>query len=107
MNYSFNELERAAYIAGNTTLADAMHAAATLERLEDDLPYGFDFDTPLDQQIEKHVEDETAKNCPDYAEYKEFFFDCFQRLKGHYPCPSVTSDYDKSVIFEAIEKGEA
>ena len=104
---TYEELERAAYISGNITLADAMHAAATLERLEDDLPYGFDFDTPMGQQIEKHVEEETVKNYPDYADYREFFYDCFQRLNGHYPCPSVTSDYDKSVIFEAIEKGEA
>ena len=104
---TYEELERAAYISGNMALADAMHAAATLERIEDDLPYGFDFDTPLDDQIEKRVEEETAKNCPDYAEYREFFYDCFQRLDGHYPCPSVTSDYDKSIILAAIEKGEA
>ena len=103
---TYTELERAAYISGNMALADAMHAAA-LERIEDDLPYGFDFDTPMDQQIEKHVEAEIAKDCPDYAEYEEFFFDCFQRLDGHYPCPSVTSDHDKSVIFAAIEKGES
>jgi hypothetical protein len=38
--------------------------------------------------------------------YKEFFSDCFERLNGHYPCPSVTSDYDKSIIFDSIEKGE-
>jgi hypothetical protein len=38
--------------------------------------------------------------------YKEFFNDCFERLNGHYPCPSVTSNYDQRVIFDAIEKGE-
>jgi hypothetical protein len=42
---------------------------------------------------------------PDYSEYKQFFEDCFARLNGHYPCPSVTSDYDCSVIFDAIEGG--
>ena len=41
------------------------------------------------------------------AAYKEFFNECFEHLGDCYPCPSVTSDYDKSIIFEAIEKGEA
>jgi hypothetical protein len=27
-------------------------------------------------------------------------------LAGHYPAPDISSDYDKSVIFSAIEKGE-
>jgi hypothetical protein len=45
------------------------------------------------------------KNGP-ADQYKEFFSDCFERLNGHYPCPSVTSDYDCGVIFEAIQKGE-
>jgi hypothetical protein len=39
-------------------------------------------------------------------EYRKFFFDCFTRLTDHYPAPDVSSDYDKSVIFAAIEKGE-
>jgi hypothetical protein len=105
MNNTFEELERAAYMAGNTRLADAYAAMDTLERIDAELPFGFDFDSPMDLQIEKHVEAETLKNCPDYAEYKEFFFDCFARLDGNYPCPSVTSDYDKGVIFAAIDKG--
>ena len=40
------------------------------------------------------------------AAYEEFFKDCFSKLAGHYPCPAVTSDYDKSVIFDAITAGE-
>ena len=47
------------------------------------------------------------KRMPDYSEYVAFFNDCFTRLNGHYPCPSVTSDYDCSVIFDAIENGES
>ena len=39
-------------------------------------------------------------------QYKEFFYDCFARLAGEYPAPSVSNDYDKSVIFAAIERGE-
>jgi hypothetical protein len=49
-----------------------------------------------------------AKNdelLEDRNNYREFFFDCFSRLDGAYPCPSVTSDYDKGIIFEAIEGG--
>lgn len=94
-------------MVGHTRLADAYAAMDTLERIDEELPYGFDFDTPLDDQIEKHVENELLSNCPDYAEYKQFFEECFERLGAHYPCPSVTSDYDKSVIFDAIAKGSA
>ena len=54
----------------------------------------------------KDLEDETESRA-DYSAYKEFFENCFARLAGHYPCPAVTSDYDCSVIFDAIEKGEA
>ena len=43
----------------------------------------------------------------DYSAYKDFFNNCFGRLNAHYPCPEVTSDYDCSVIFDAIEKGES
>lgn len=101
-----SEQERQAYMAGNTRLADAYAALDTVERLDQDLPYGFDFETPMDDQIEKHVDAEIAKRCPDYEAYKQFFEACFERLAGHYPCPSVTSDYDCSVIFDAISKGE-
>ena len=101
-----NEQERHAYMAGHTRLAEAYAAMDTLERLDQDLPHGFDFETPIDDQIEDHVDDEIEKRCPNYAEYKQFFEDCFERLAGHYPCPSVTSDYDCSVIFDAISKGE-
>ena len=53
----------------------------------------------------KDLEKETESRA-DYAAYKEFFENCFARLTGHYPCPEVTSDYDCSVIFDAIENGE-
>lgn len=41
-----------------------------------------------------------------YAEGFTMAAELFARLAGHYPAPSVSSDYDKSVIFAAIEKGE-
>jgi hypothetical protein len=102
MQHSFDELERAAYISGNAALAALYDNAATLDRLDSDLPSGFDFESPMGQQIDAHVESEIAKRCPDAEAYRVFFYDCFARLDGHYPCPSVTSDYDCSFIFDAI-----
>ena len=46
------------------------------------------------------------RETQDYAEYRAFFEECFEHLAGHYPAPSVTSDYDKSVIFTAIDNAE-
>jgi len=47
------------------------------------------------------------KETEDYEQYRDFFRSCFERLDKHYPCAEVTSDYDCSVIFDAIEAGEA
>ena len=87
------ELESAAYAQGNTLLASAL--AALIEAQE---------------CINALEERETLENWekqhgPDSG-YVEFFNDCFGMLEGHYPCPSVTSDYDKSIIFDAIQRGE-
>lgn len=62
----------------------------------------------LEEQTDKikDLEKETESRA-EYSAYKEFFEDCFARLDGHYPCPEVTSDYDCSIIFDAIEKGES
>lgn len=60
-----------------------------------------------DRMAEDYDENKrTVEIQADYEAYKEFFFECFERLSAHYPAPSVTSDYDKSVIFDAIQKGE-
>ena len=93
---TMDELERAAYLAGNTSLAAGFAAIDDLENVLNEL------DRTIEIQLDRAVND----NCPDYAAYKQFFEDCFQRLSGHYPCASVTSDYDCSVIFDAIERGE-
>jgi hypothetical protein len=101
---TFDELEREAYLAGNTQLAASYAAMEDLENVLN----GADLvlDRSISTQIEEVQEKAIADNCPDYEEYKQFFYDCFERLGAHYPCPSVTSDYDKLVIFDAIEKGE-
>ena len=101
---TLNELERDAYLNGDASLAAGFAAIDDLGNVLNDA------DLTLDRMIETQIEEKLDKaindNCPDYAAYKQFFEDCFQRLNGHYPCASVTSDYDRSVIFDAIERGE-
>lgn len=92
------ELERRAYAENAPALAKvlgALHDA--LQRINELEPLIDDTETLAQWE---------RKNGPADS-YKEFFNDCFERLDGHYPCPSVTSDYDKRVIFQAIERGES
>lgn len=86
-------LETIAHAEGRTTEAALLDALAQVMRERDALQ-----DVETLAQWEDH-------NGP-AVEYKQFFEDCFEHLSGHYPAPSVTSDYDKSVIFDAIRKGE-
>ena len=102
---TFDEIERAAYMAGNLDLSNTAFDAQTLWDVEESIGGDFKIDATLDTQIDAKIDSEVEKRCPDYADYKRFFEECFYRLNGHYPCPSVTSDYDQSVIFDAIEKG--
>lgn len=85
------EKSNLAYLSGNVELSEA------LEKLAD----------ALDELDNLNDEIEAIERKPvDYDEYKQFFSDCFESLASHYPCPSVTSNYDKSVIFDAIRAGE-
>lgn len=100
MTYTPEELERLHYIAGNVQLAsmygEIEDGQFVIEGLEDEL-----------DQAKSDVASFTKweeRNGP-ASEYYDFFHGCFERLAGHYPCPSVTSDYDKSIIFDAIERG--
>jgi outer membrane murein-binding lipoprotein Lpp len=97
------EQERAAYMAGDTRAAELLAQIAQLEAERDALAEELEKvkDEAADDSL-KHWENENG----DAEQYKEFFFDCFARLAGHYPAPDISSDYDKSVIFAAIEKGE-
>jgi outer membrane murein-binding lipoprotein Lpp len=97
------EQERAAYMAGDTRAAELLAQIAQLEAERDALAEELENvkDAAADDSLERW-ENENG----DAEQYKEFFFDCFARLAGHYPAPDVSSDYDKSVIFAAIEKGE-
>ena len=98
-----HEAETLAYAEGFTLAAELFARIAELEaqvkQLTDELD---DIEDKARDDSLTRWEDE---NGPAEA-YKDFFFSCFERLAGHYPCPSVTSDYDQSVIFDAIEKGE-
>ena len=92
------DAERMAYSEGFVTAAELFARIADLEAERDALQAELD-DIPSEK--------ERDRDAQDLQSHKEFFFECFQRLAGHYPCPSVTSDFDKSVIYDAIEKGEA
>lgn len=97
MNKSYDELEREAYAAGNVGLAKAYARISELEVEKEELQDQIDSTETL--------ENWERLNGPASA-YYEFFYECFYRLGAHYPAPSVTSEYDKNVIFEAIERGE-
>jgi outer membrane murein-binding lipoprotein Lpp len=97
------EQERAAYMAGDTRAAELLAQIAQLEAERDALAEELEKaqDAAADDSLERW-----EKENGDPEQYKEFFFDCFARLAGHYPAPDISSDYDKGVIFSAIEKGE-
>lgn len=96
-NLTVEEREAAAYAAGDTSTAALLARIIELEYLEKRV-----------EELEDQLKDVqgTLDNQTDFESYKDFFEGCFERLAGHYPCPSITSDYDKSIIFEAIDKSE-
>lgn len=94
-NLTLSERERLAYVTGDTQTAQV-------------------FADLIEMQIEMDTSVEQATSLAEWEEnngsadaYKQFFEECFRRLAGHYPCPEVTSDYDCSIIFAAIDRGEA
>ena len=95
-NMNLRDAEQAAYAAGDTLkaklLARIMDLEEELERVKDDAA----------ANSLKAWEDE---NGPADA-YMEFFLDCFEHLRCRYPVPSITSETDKQVIFDAIARGE-
>ena len=95
-NVNLREAEQAAYAAGDTLKAKLL---ARIMDLEDELArvkYA-----AADDSLEAWESDHGPASA-----YVEFFFDCFRLLDGKYPVPSVTSDADKQVIFDAIARGE-
>ena len=98
-NLTVEEQEAAAYAAGDTATAALLGRIIELEAVNRAL------ELELENAQCDSLSDWESKNGPVY-EYAQFFQGCFERLAGHYPCPSITSDYDKSIIFAAIEKSE-
>jgi hypothetical protein len=91
------EAERIAYSEGFSMAAELFARIADLEAERDALQAELE-DIPSER--------ERDRDAQDLEQLKEFFYDCFKRLAGHYPGPSFSSEYDKSVIFDAIDKGE-
>jgi hypothetical protein len=89
--------ERAAYIAGDTDRAALLARIIELEQTVCELETQIDDTETLDAWENKHGS-ATA--------FRDFFYACFGRLGAHYPAPSISSDEDQSVIFDAIERGE-
>lgn len=93
------EAERIAYSEGFTMAAELFARIAALEAERD----------ALEEELEAAKDDSLTRweeNHGPAESYKQFFEDCFERLAEYYPAPSVTSEYDQSVIFAAIERGE-
>ena len=104
LNLPATEAERIAYSEGFTMAAELFARIAELEAERDQLAE--ELEDLKDKAAQDSLTQWEDKNGP-ADQYKQFFFECFQRLAGHYPAPSVTSDYDKFVIFVTIEKGAA
>ena len=95
-NADLKEVEQAAYAAGDTLKAKLL---ARIMDLEDELArvkYA-----AADDSLEAWESDHGPASA-----YVEFFLDCFRLLDGKYPVPSITSETDKQVIFDAIARGE-
>lgn len=92
-----SEAESLAYSEGYPGTAKLYGRIADLEA-ERDILIGQLEDIPSEK--------ERDRDAQDLEHLKSFFYDCFQALAAHYPCPEWSSDYDKSVIFDAIRKGE-
>lgn len=95
--YTIEDQERFAYLIGDVRTANLL---AQIVELEEKVRV-------LENQIEDTMtlDEWENRNGPAY-DYVQFFQECFERLSGHYPSPSVTNDYDKSIVFNAIERGE-
>lgn len=92
---TIEEQERAAYMAGDTRAAVLLGELEDTERERDALTEELEDTEVFTNELKQELE-----------ALRQFFGDCFDTLAAHYPAPYVFSDYDKSVIFDAIRKGE-
>ena len=91
-NVNLSDAERAAYSSGDTLKAKLL---ARIMDLEDEL-----------ERASANSLDAWESDHGPASAYVDFFFDCFEMLNCRYPIPSVTSETDKQVIFDAIARGE-
>lgn len=92
------DLERVLYAQGQIEVSNLLGKIIEMQATIDELQYKLD-DLPSVAQMNQ--------DAKDLQHLKEFFYSCFDRLGSVYPCPEFYSDYDKSIIYEAIEKGDA
>jgi len=102
MQLPASEAERLAYSEGFIGTAELFKRIAELEAERDELMGELEEARDQIPDPKQYTQDQQ-----DLEHLKQFFYDCFERLSGVYPCPEFSSDYDKSVIFDAIEKGAA
>ena len=95
-NADLKEVEQAAYAAGDTLKAKLL---ARIMDLEDEL-------SRLECAVADDFLEKWESDHGPASAYVEFFFDCFEHLRCKYPVPSITSETDKQVIFDAIVRGE-
>lgn len=95
-NVNLGDAERAAYSSGDTLTAKLLARIMDLEEELARVKYA-----AADDSLTVWESDHGPASA-----YVEFFFECFEHLRCRYPVPSVTSDADKQVIFDAIVRGE-
>ena len=95
-NVNLREAEQAAYAAGDTLKAKLLARIMDLEDELERVKYA-----AADDSLEAWEDENGPANA-----YMKFFFECFKRLRCRYPIPSITSETDKQVIFDAIARGE-
>lgn len=88
------EMERAAYMAGDTERAALLAAVGEAAEVID-----------AAQDVETLEQWESVNGSA--SAYRDFFDDCFEHLAGFYPSRSIGSDHDQAVIFGAIRFGES
>jgi len=104
---TLEEQERAAYIAGDTRAADLLARADALDELEENTGEALeDIPAILEAVDDLGGIDKINREMEELRMLREFFNECFYCLCDRYPCPDVSNDSDKSVIFDAIRKGE-
>lgn len=90
------------YAAGMT--AAAWKVEGMIEQQLDDLERLEELERRV-SELENDLEN-ARKTDPELDALRAFFDECFESLDHSYPARDVFDSYDKSVIYDAIRKGE-